>query len=269
MMSEFANAYLMHGICYWLADTGTNRTPRTRIKSLIALDDQFYDVFGKRIRLTKYMFGEMGVSVHMTDNGAGILIGAPGIWEWSGSVVRLRRQRSGGQWTTIVANPTLWQQPKFSYFGYAVTSGRFFGAQLEDVLVASAPRAGNSFGEVYLFGINGIGLQPNISIYQTLRGLQMGEYFGYALLADDFDGDKRPELVVAAPLNAVADSYENGAVYVFGSRGGGWLQQQMVLRSPEREAGGGRFGTSVASIGDVNGDGYNGKEWCLTLVLTI
>lgn len=249
----------MHGICYLANDTQANKIQWKRIKPLIGLGDQFYDVKGTNYRSPKYMFGEMGVSVKLSKDGKTMLIGAPGIWDWSGSVVELR-QNTDHQWISVVANPTQWRQPKFSYFGYAVTTGRFFkGHTRNDILVASAPRAAETFGEVYVFSMDSaVQLNGNISIKQTLRGHQMGEYFGYALVAEDFNGDGTDELVVAAPLNAMDDSFDNGKVYVYGSRGNG-LEIIATLLATGNVGHAARFGTAVAKIGDLNGDGYNGK----------
>lgn len=250
----------MHGICYLSNDTEVgSKINWKRIKPLINLKDQFFDVIGKHYRSPKFMFGEMGISAHMTKGGKTILIGAPGIWDWSGSFVHLV-QNKDRQWTTVVANPTQWRQPKFSYFGYALTSGRFYQEQKErELLVASAPRAAETFGEVYVFSIDQIQWQGNISIVQTLRGHQMGEYFGYALVADDFNGDDKSELVVAAPLNAMDDSYDNGKVYVYSSSGGKRLELVTVLVPTGSVGHAVRFGTALSQIGDLNGDRYNGK----------
>lgn len=258
-MSEHSQSYLMHGICYVANDTEGGNIQWNRIKPLINLDDQFYQVKDTNHRSSKYMFGEMGMSVHLSDDGTTMLVGAPGIWDWSGSVIELSRS-SDHQWMSVIANPTQWRQPKFSYFGYAITTGRFFkGHSGNELLVASAPRAAAAFGEVYVFSVEQIHSQGNITIVQSLRGHQMGEYFGYALVAQDFNGDDTDELVVAAPLNAQDDSYDNGKVYVYGSRGKRLELVQVLVATGNGGHHAVRFGTSLASIGDLNGDGYNGK----------
>lgn len=119
-----------------------------------------------------HMLGEQGISVHLSENNEEILIGAPGIFMWKGSVIRYRSVVSddiGGlsrredsprsipkmssiTYASDVPNPLLWNQEDFSYFGYAVTSGYFFGPQTKNLLyVASAPQAKNQQGEVTIF----------------------------------------------------------------------------------------------------------------------
>lgn len=110
-----------------------------------------------------HMFGEQGLSVHITENNEEILIGAPGVMNWKGTIIRHRTKVDddyGGmskrdihtkaiEYTSDVPNPMLWDQPNDSYFGYAVTSGYFDGPQTDRLLyVASAPQANLQQGEV-------------------------------------------------------------------------------------------------------------------------
>ena len=91
------------------------------------------------------MYGEGGISVHVTDNNEEVLIGAPGVMNWKGTVIRYRQLQD----IADVPNPDLWYQDEDSYFGYAVTSGQFFGPDSKKILyVASAPRANLQQGEV-------------------------------------------------------------------------------------------------------------------------
>lgn len=259
LMSDYSLTYLMHGICYWANDTNADKIQWTRIKPLIGIDDQYLDVQGTHYRLPKYMFAQMGVSVHQSQNGKTILIGAPGIWDWSGSVVKMSRGDSTRQWSSLVGNSTLPGKPKFAYLGYAVTSGDFYeGRNGQEWLVASAPRAAHAFGEVHVFAIDQVSTVS--SIVQSLRGHQMGEYFGYALVAADFNRDGVAELVVAAPFHANEDSYDNGKVYVYGSRGAELMQLVKVLVASGSVGPGERFGTALSSIGDIDGDGFNGNS---------
>ena len=60
-----------------------------------------------------YMYGEVGLSVHMTDNAEEILMGAPGIWNWKGSVIRYRsikkKQQQNLWWNTNIKQPPLFE----------------------------------------------------------------------------------------------------------------------------------------------------------------
>lgn len=87
---------------------------------------------------------------------------------------------------------------------------------------------------------------------------QFGEYFGYALVADRFSGSEFMDLVVAAPMNKrTMDGVDNGAVYFYRNLEGKSFELAAVLQSDSR-IDGGRFGTTLTKIGDINGDGFNG-----------
>ena len=95
----------------------------------------------------------------------------------------------------------------FSYFGYAVSSGYFTNSKSSLFFVSSAPHA-----ETVLIFDNKWG---TINVYLTLLGSQMGEYFGYTLLVDDFNNDGFSDLAVGAPLYSKNTKHEHGAVYIY------------------------------------------------------
>ncbi len=214
-----------------------------------------------------YMYGEQGMSVHITENGEEILVGAPGVFEWKGTIIRckVKSQRKRMDLDIDVPNPANWGQVNGDYFGYALASGYFQGLRVKKILyVASAPQANLQEGQVYIFDIAESG--STIRIYHTFTAYQMGEYFGYSLAADDFNGDGFYDLAICAPFHSKENSYENGAVYIYQnlgeSRPGKWssnfVLQSVLLSNYER--GGGRFGSSISRLGDINLDGYKGKS---------
>lgn len=239
-----------------------------------------------------YTFGELGLSVHITEDDT-VLIGAPGVFNWKGTIVRFQSKSQGGSgglsrrdtsqratihkrdvtyYDTDIPNPGHWNQGNDSYFGYAVSSGYFEGIHSKNILYAgSAPQANSQRGEVYIFDIVPVGTsvfstEKTIKIFHTFSSQQMGEYFGYALVSEDFNADGFCDIAIAAPFNAKEGSYENGAVYIYENLGetatGRWsagFALKIVLKS-EVETGGGKFGMAISKIGDINQDGYNGKK---------
>lgn len=143
--------------------------------SPLRLKEKQYNRFDKETYFY-YMFGEQGISVHITANNEEILMGAPGIFTWKGSVIRHRsrpiddlgglsrrdqhavsiprhrRQNNDEpvmEYVSEIPNPYFWEQEDNSYFGFAVSSGFFDGRDNPKMLyVASAPQANLQQGEV-------------------------------------------------------------------------------------------------------------------------
>jgi hypothetical protein len=75
-----------------------------------------------------------------------------------------------------------------------------------------------------------------------------GDAFGAAVTAGDIDGDGKPELLVAAPGADGKAGADMGLVALLASDG-------KRLGTIEGESAGAAFGTTLASAGDLNGDG--------------
>ena len=138
-------------------------------------------------------------------------------------------------------------------FGFAVAGvGDVNGDGVPDVLVG-APRQnvgpGNYWqGRAFVFsGADG-------SPLHTLNnpGAPSRAEFGYAVAgAGDVNGDGVPDLLVGAPGQNVGVIIEQGQAFVFSGADGSRLHT-LNDPTPQRMA---RFGSDVAGVGDVNGDG--------------
>ncbi|EDW01487.1 integrin alpha-PS3 [Drosophila grimshawi] len=278
-----AKDYHMHGICYWVSDTIADQPQNiTKISPLRLKADQVKEL--NNFRYYNYILGEQGLSAHVSDDNEQFLIGAPGIFAWRGSVIRysreilvedpsasrrdtsshLRRRKSPDgadsidyepeyTYKTDIPRPDLWGQPDDSYFGYAVSSGHFDSTNLKQLLyVATAPQANEQSGEGYIFDVRG----ESIEKFHVFRGEQFGEYFGYAVLADDLNGDNLTDVIISAPQHSFEDSHDNGAIYVFLNKGR-FNFELKVLRCPLPITANARFGTTMTRLGDINHDGYN------------
>ncbi|XP_055536968.1 integrin alpha-PS3-like [Wyeomyia smithii] len=278
IVTELQDYYLLHGICY---DTdGTENSDPKTVRPIFPLRLKEKQLF-KQDGIThyNYMYGEQGLSVHVTEHSEEILIGAPGVFNWRGTVIRYRRyvhenitisrrsessrernsdrfKRQSTKYVTDIPNPFFTRLESDSYFGFAVSSG-FFQDPNKLLYVASAPQMTLQTGEVYIFDIIDAGgfSETQIKILYTFPGQQQGEYFGYALLTEDFNGDELPDLAVSAPMNSKDSDHENGVVYIFRNEGNLHFEHQTTLSSDYEFSG--RFGISLAKIGDVNNDGFN------------
>ncbi|KMY93933.1 integrin alpha-PS4 [Drosophila simulans] len=257
--------YYMNGMCYWM-----NHTPKT-IDSTDVMEKWPLRAEKKQVLKTSegdilyYSLSEMGLSAHVSDDNSKLLMGAPGIDQWKGSVhlkqeVSNIRISSGRQRREMNPNrkcgecnpePKNFGQEEDSYFGYAVSSGYFDSSNLSTVLyVATAPRGNNQFGAAYIFDVS----EDSIYKYKEFRGNHFGEYFGYSVLAEDLNGDGKTDVIISAPLYALRNSYDDGAIYVFINKGF-FTFEKRIIRSPA--GSGGRFGTTLSRLGDINKDGYN------------
>ena len=274
--AELIDHYLLHGICYWVANT-KEATPSNieRIIPLRVKNLQTYR-YGEYLYYY-YMFGEQGISVHVTDNNEEIIIGAPGVFNWRGTVVRYRarvqdevgelsRRDQFGQpsgfkrqiieYVSEIPNPLFSPFGDDSYFGYAVSSG-YFENSLQLLYIASAPQANMQTGEVHIFDIVNsiIPGEKRIDTKYKFDGQQMGEYFGYTLLVEDFNNDGLPDVAIGAPYHSKSGEYENGAIYIFVNEGRLQFSLQATLQTSYELNG--RFGTAISKIGDVNMDGFS------------
>ncbi|XP_030384138.1 integrin alpha-PS3 isoform X2 [Scaptodrosophila lebanonensis] len=271
--------YHMHGICYWVADTLGDTPQNVKKISPLRLKTDQVQTDDTDHKFYYYIFAEQGLSAHVSDDQEEFLIGAPGIHTWKGSVIRYRKtllvddpsasrrdtsslrrkpranenQENSPQFTyeTKIPNPALWGQSDDSYFGYSVSSGHFDSDDLKKLLyVATAPQANEQSGEGYIFDIR----DKTIKKYHVFRGEQFGEYFGYAVLAEDLNGDGLTDVIISAPQHTLEDSNDNGAIYVFTNKGQ-FNFDSKLLKSPIPTKA--RFGTTLTRLGDINHDGYN------------
>jgi hypothetical protein len=141
--------------------------------------------------------------------------------------------------TGLATTPATLAGPAGSRFGQSVASaGDVNGDGYADLVVGAF---GSNTAYVYLGGATGVATTPT-----TLTGPAGSSYFGYSVAsAGDVNGDGYADVVVGASVSNAAYVYLGGAT--------GLATTPTTLTGP---AGSGAFSASVASAGDVNGDGY-------------
>uniref|UniRef100_A0A672HKA5 Integrin alpha-3-like n=1 Tax=Salarias fasciatus TaxID=181472 RepID=A0A672HKA5_SALFA len=165
----------------------------------------------------------MGISAFITQTE--VIVGSPGSYEWQGII--------------------------FVFSGYSVTQARRLLSEEEETIVTGAPKDSkeDARGSVLL----ALKRSGQLAIQQTLRGEQMGSYFGNAVATADLNSDGWSDLLVGAPFYFQRQQEAGGAVYVYmNTRGSIESEPSVVLRGPAGSA----FGMSVAAAGDVNQDGF-------------
>ncbi|VFV29330.1 integrin alpha-3-like isoform 1 [Lynx pardinus] len=136
------------------------------------------------------------------------------------------------------------------YIGYTVQVGSAILHPTDITIVTGAPRH-RHMGAVFLLNQEAGG---DLRRRQVLEGTQVGAYFGSAIALADLNNDGWQDLLVGAPYYFERKEEVGGAVYVFMNQAGTSFpaHPSLLLHGPSRSA----FGFSVASIGDINQDGF-------------
>lgn len=132
--------------------------------------------------------------------------------------------------------------------GDATTSVALLGDLNNDgvgELVAGDPAANGQTGRVAVFDLR------TGAVLRSVSGGVSSSALGFTVAGiGDVDADGLPDFAASAPYETNAQSgSRTGAVYVFSGRNGN------LLRTTYGPGPGGDYGTALASLGDVNGDG--------------
>ncbi|NIG60477.1 integrin alpha-11 [Pontoporia blainvillei] len=180
----------------------------------------------------------------------GILLGAVGAYDWNGAVLK---DTSGGK-VIPLRESYLKEFPEElknhgAYLGYTVTS--VVSSRQGRVYVAGAPRF-NHTGKVILFTMYN---NRSLTIHQALQGEQIGSYYGSEITSVDVDGDSVTDvLLVGAPMY-FSEGGERGRVYIYNLRQNRFVYDGTLKDSHSYQNA--RFGSSIASVQDLNQDSYN------------
>ncbi|CAH0714680.1 unnamed protein product, partial [Brenthis ino] len=269
-MTPYKDSHLLeNGACYLSSKRyGTNLYPlkeNVRQAHRTSGTRREYGEYG--LLLNFYAYGQAGFAIKVSNES--VILGAPGLLQWTGGIV-VYRYFSDSEYFSLqqTMNPyyTLDVGPD-DYLGYSVESG-VFEAHGDTLYVAGAPRSKGGYGQVLIFEPPFRETDP-LNIKAKLRGSQLGAYFGGTLCCVDLNGDGITDLLVGAPNYVKEDGglhYDQGAVFVY-------LTEQTNSSFIITPAGyitgsssnGNRFGSAIASLGDVDGDGYNdiavGAPW--------
>ncbi len=144
----------------------------------------------------------------------------------------------------------------YAYFGYSVASaGDVNGDGYSDVIVGAYRYDSDQSdaGRTFVYHGSSTGLSASSS--WTAESNQAGTYFGCSVAsAGDVNGDGYSDVIVGAQYYSNGESNEGGAFVYHGSSTGLSATASWTAESNQVEA---YFGISVASAGDVNGDGYS------------
>ncbi|XP_054635985.1 integrin alpha-D [Dunckerocampus dactyliophorus] len=164
-----------------------------------------------------------------------LILGSVGSNSWRGALYERR-----GQTDTRIQDSHMQMD---SYMGYSVSVGQMNNVPL---YFAGAPRFQHT-GQVLLFRHNGSSWEAS----QRINGDQIGSYFGAELCTLDVDSDGNSDfLLVGAPLFYHPQERSEGRLYVYTLTDEILLRREMNMTAVSM----GRFGSSIASLADLNGD---------------
>ena len=146
-----------------------------------------------------------------------------------------------------------WSAPRYLDVGRLAQD--FNGDGYSDLVVGSPAQDNpeSSEGNVFVYRGGAAALGSPVTLDNPAD--DSGGQFGSSVAsAGDLNADGYSDLVVGAPFQS-APVEEEGTVFVYLGSASGLSADPLELSNPTDQANG-RFGASVASAGDVNGDGY-------------
>ncbi|KAL7989912.1 hypothetical protein Chor_012578 [Crotalus horridus] len=214
---------------------------------------------------------QSGFSAEFTKAGR-VLLGGPGSYFWQEAI----EESYDPEYLIVVVKGELKTHQTHlkaddSYLGYSVTVGEFSRDATED-FVAGVPKGNLTYGYVRAISVSFLFFKGNLTYgYVTIlngsdirplynfSGEQMAAYFGYAVAAMDINNDGLDDLLIGAPLfmEKTEDGLvqEVGRVYIYLQKTYGMEPSASAVLTGHQEFG--RFGSAIASLGDLNQDGYN------------
>ncbi|XP_034041834.1 integrin alpha-6 isoform X2 [Thalassophryne amazonica] len=208
----------------------------------------------------RFGFCQQGVAATFTKDYHYVMFGAPGAYNWKGTV-RVEQKNNtlldmglydDGPYEVgdeKILNDDLVPVPANSYLGFSLDSGHSITRGRGLTVVAGAPRANHS-GAVVLLKKQS---DSRLSEEYTLHGPGLASSFGYDVAVVDLNGDGWQDVIVGAPQFYVKDGDIGGAVYVYINQAGKWENITPIRLNGTTDS---MFGLAVENIGDINQDSY-------------
>ncbi|KAJ6662851.1 hypothetical protein lerEdw1_011055 [Lerista edwardsae] len=228
-----------------------NVTDEAALKDIVdALGERIFSLEGTN--KNEISFGlemsQTGFSSHIVEDG--ILLGAVGAYDWNGAVLK---ETSSGK-VVPLRESYLQEFPEElknhgAYLGYTVTS--VVSSSHNRIYVAGAPRF-NHTGKVIVFTMH---TNRNLTIHQSLKGEQIGAYYGSEINSVDVNGDGVTDLLLVGAPMYFSEGRERGKVSVYLLKEDRFVSNGTLQDLPSYQNS--RFGSCIAAVPDMNQDSYN------------
>ncbi|XP_037617269.1 integrin alpha-D isoform X1 [Sebastes umbrosus] len=198
---------------------------------------KIFNMEGSKVARAGEMTNEMSQSgfsaVFFNEN---LILGSVGSNSWRGSLQEHHEQKE-----IQIEDPLMKMD---SYMGYSVSVGE---KNNNPLYFTGAPRFEHK-GQVVLFRSD----FKNWTAAQRINGDQIGSYFGAELCSVDVNSDGNTDfLLVGAPLFYQSQEKKEGQIYIYILTDEMQLKNELNVIAPSM----GRFGTTISSLADLNGDG--------------
>ncbi|XP_056095837.1 integrin alpha-IIb [Rhinichthys klamathensis goyatoka] len=205
---------------------------------------------------------EAGFTTDITENGR-VILGAPGGYYFQGQIITASLENIMSSGSTFSPKHSVNGETKTPqrrdyydlYLGYSVAAGQFNKDHVPDYVVG-VPNDLHTAGSVKI--INGATVP--LQIMKAISGTQIASYFGHSVAVTDINRDGCDDILIGAPLFmeqlSTQKFREVGQVYVYLQREGFSFSSrpnQMLTGTYAY----GRFGSSIAPLGDIDHDGFN------------
>ena len=158
----------------------------------------------------------------------------------------------GGSLMDTIPDVVMIGENLVQYFGSSIASaGDVNGDSFADVLIGGAYNSSSTFaGKAYLY-LGGVSMDSTADV--VMNGEMISDRFGYSVSsAGDVNGDGFSDVIIGS-INNDAGGMDAGRAYVYF---GDANMDNIADWISTGEASEDQFGSSVASVGDVNGDGF-------------
>ncbi|XP_048416325.1 integrin alpha-3b isoform X2 [Stegostoma tigrinum] len=194
---------------------------------------------------------QQGMAAGFTHPNHYAYYGAPGGWNWQGTVQVSQKNITFLDLNILSDGPYILKEAgkAHSYIGYSLTAGQRVTHPKQFSYVAGGPRH-NHTGAVFVLRQS---TDDELAIEHTIMGSQTGSYFGSSVAIADLDNDSWQDIIVGAPHYFDQKKEISGTVHIYMNEAGQFSEEPNLVLNGSKDS---MFGYAISTIGDINQDGF-------------